>query len=103
MRVSLGRGYIYEYAFVVIPQVGQVVGEVGKVVASADLQVLADVTIDRDQLAAAALADIREAKHSHLGQALPALAEPPVRAQHTKLRGVVEEVPLLTLHLSVSL
>ena len=38
----------------VVPQVGQVVGEVGEVVADAGLQVLADVTIDRGQRAAAA-------------------------------------------------
>src|SRR5512146_2277350 len=100
--MSLGPDEIDEYAFVVVPQVRQVVGEVGEVVAGADLQVLADVTIDRGQRAAAALTDIGEAEHSHLGQALPALAEPPVRAQHRELSGAIEELALLAIkaHLS---
>src|SRR4030095_5823802 len=91
---SLGTNEIEEYAFVVVPQVRQVVGEVGEVVADADLQVLADVTIDRSQSATAALADIREVQHSHLSHAVPVLAEPPVQAQHRELRGVVEEIQL---------
>src|SRR5436309_6429928 len=78
---SPGPDEIDEYAFVVVPQVGQVVGEVGEVVADADLQVLADVTIDRGQRATATLTDIREVERSHFGQALPALAEPPAQAQ----------------------
>src|SRR5436309_15446082 len=86
---SPGPDEIDEYAFVVVPQVGQVVGEVGEVVADADLQVLADVMIDRDQRAAAALTDIREVQRSHLGHALPASEESPVDAQHHELRGVV--------------
>jgi len=52
----------------VVLQVGQVVGEVGEIVADASLQVLADVMIDRGQRAAATLTDIREFKRSHLGQ-----------------------------------
>ena len=46
---------IEEYAFVVVLQVGQLVGEVGEVVAHASLQVVANVMIDRRQRAAAAL------------------------------------------------
>jgi hypothetical protein len=46
-RASLGPDQIEEYSFVVVPQVGQVVGEVGEVIADAGLQVVADVTIDR--------------------------------------------------------
>jgi hypothetical protein len=49
-----------EHALVVVAQVGQVVGEVGEVVADAGLQVLAEVTIDRGQRAAAALIEIRK-------------------------------------------
>jgi hypothetical protein len=64
-RASLGHDEIDEYALVVVPQVGQVVGEVGEVVAGADLHVRADVTIDRGQRAAAALTDIRELEHVH--------------------------------------
>jgi hypothetical protein len=54
-RASLGPDEIDEYAFVVVLQVGQFVGEVGEVVADASLQVLADVMVDRGQGAAAAL------------------------------------------------
>jgi hypothetical protein len=56
---------------VVVLQVGQVVGEVGEVVADASLQVLADVMIDCGQRATAPLTDIREVKRSNLGQAVP--------------------------------
>ncbi len=78
----------------VVLQVGQVVGEVGEVVADASLQVLADVMVDRGQDAAAALIDIRKAKLSHLGQAVPLLEEPPVQPQDGELRGIVEEIRL---------
>src|SRR6185295_17499295 len=40
---SLGQNDIEEHAFVVVPHVRQVVGEVGEVVADANLHVLADV------------------------------------------------------------
>ena len=50
---------IDEYAFVVVLQIGQVVGEVGEVVAHAGFQVLANMTIDRGQRAAAPLIYIR--------------------------------------------
>src|SRR5262245_27965928 len=46
---------VEEGALVVVAHVGQVVGEVGEVVADAHLHVVADVTIDRAQRAAAAL------------------------------------------------
>ena len=59
---------INEYASMVVLQVGQLVGEVGEVVAHASLQVLADVMIDRGQDAAVGLIDIRQAKLSDLGQ-----------------------------------
>lgn len=52
-RSSLGPDQINEYASMVVLQVGQFVGEVGKVVADAGLQVLADVMIDCGQDAAA--------------------------------------------------
>ncbi len=58
-RASHGPDEIDEYAFVVVLQIGQVVGEVGEVVADASLQVLANVMIDRGQRAAAALTYIR--------------------------------------------
>jgi len=58
-RVSHGPDDIHEYAFVVVLQIGQVVGEAGEVVADASLQVLGDMTIDRGQRAAAALTYIR--------------------------------------------
>ena len=54
-RASLGPDQINEYASVVVPQVGQLVGKAGKVVTHASLQVLADVMIDGGQDAAAAL------------------------------------------------
>ena len=54
-RASFSPDQINEYASVVVPQVGQFVGEVGEVVADASLQVLADVMIDGGQDAAAAL------------------------------------------------
>jgi hypothetical protein len=50
---------IDEYTFVVVFQIGQVVGEVGEVVAHAGFQVLANMTIDRGQRAAASLIYIR--------------------------------------------
>jgi hypothetical protein len=56
---SLGRDDIEEYAFVVVLQVGQIVGEVGEVVADADLHVLAEAMINRSQRAAAGLIEIR--------------------------------------------
>ena len=59
-QASLGRDEIEEYAFVVVLQVGEVVGEVGEVVAGAHLQVLAEITIDRGQRAALALTDVGE-------------------------------------------
>src|SRR5215471_13188411 len=93
-RASLGPDEIDEYASVVVLQVGQLVGEVGEVVADASFQVLADVMIDRGQGAAAALIDIRESKRSHLGQAVPLLEEPPVQPQDSELRGIVEETRL---------
>src|SRR5437588_6128516 len=91
-RASLSTDEIEEHAFVVVLQVGQIVGEVGEVVAETNLQILADVMIDRGQRAAAALIDIWEAKRSHLGQALPLSEEPPVHAEHRELCGVVEEI-----------
>ena len=54
-RVSHGPDNIHEYAFVVVLQIGQVVGEAGEVVADASLQILSDMTIDRGQRAAAVL------------------------------------------------
>src|SRR5215468_8253682 len=93
-RALLGPDQINEYASVVVLQIGQLVREVGEVVADASLQVLADVTIDRGQDAAAVLIDIREAKLSHLGQAVPLLEEPPIQPQHGELRGIVEETRL---------
>ena len=86
----------------VVPQVGQVVGEVGEVVADADLQVVADATIDPGQRAAAALTDIREVEHSHLGHTVPVLAEPPVQAQHCEVRIVGEEVQLCAIKARLS-
>ena len=58
-RASHSPDDIEKYAFVVVLQIGQVVGEVGEVVADASLQVLANMTIDRGQRAAAALTYIR--------------------------------------------
>src|SRR6266404_664739 len=58
-RASHSPDEIDEYAFVVVLQIGQVVGEGGEVVADASLQVLANVMIDRGQRAAAALTYIR--------------------------------------------
>ena len=46
-RASLGSDEIEEYSPVVVLQVGQVVGEIGEVVADASLQILADAMIDR--------------------------------------------------------
>src|SRR5262249_23957531 len=89
---SLGPDEIDEYAPVVVPQVGQVVGEVGEVVADANLQILAHVMIDGGKDAAAALIDIWEPKRPRLGQALPLLEEPPVHTKHCELRRVFEEV-----------
>src|SRR5215471_6779842 len=94
---SLSPNQIEKYAFVVVSKVRQVVGEVREVVANADLQVLADVTIDRSQRTTATLTDIRQGQHSRLGQAFPVLAEPPVRAQHPQSCRVVEELPLLAI------
>src|SRR6266436_6173728 len=91
-RPSHSPDEIDEYAFVVVLQIGQVVGEVGEVVADAGLQVLANMTIDRGQCAAAPLIYIRQVKRSYLRQAIPFLEEPPVHAQHRELRGVVEEI-----------
>src|SRR5882724_14569 len=82
MRASHAADEIEECASVVVAQVGQVIGEVGEVVAGSDLQVLAEVTIDRAQPAAPALTDIREIEHSPLDHALPVLVEPPVHTQH---------------------
>jgi hypothetical protein len=58
-RASHSPDDIEEYAFVVVLQVGQLVGEVGEVVAHANLQVVANAMIDRGQRAAAALTYIR--------------------------------------------
>src|SRR5260370_24398536 len=58
-RGSHSPDEIKKYAFVVVLQIGQVVGEVGEVVTDASLQVLANVMIDRGQRAAAALTYIR--------------------------------------------
>src|SRR6478672_3067019 len=76
----LGPDQINEYASVVIFQVGQLVREVGEVVAHAGLQVLGDVMVDRGQDATTALIDIREAKLSDFGQGVPLLEQPPVHA-----------------------
>ena len=46
---------VQEYASVIVLQIGQVVGEVGEVIANADLQVLSNMTIKRGQHAAAVL------------------------------------------------
>src|SRR5262245_31634214 len=85
---------IEECAPVVVAQVGQVVGEVGEIVAGADFEMLAEVTIYPDQGASAALIDIREVERSPLDHALPAPEEPPVHPQHHESRGVVEERPV---------
>ena len=58
-RASHSPDNIDEYALVVVLQVGQLVGEVGEVVADAGLQVLANMTIDRGQRAASPLTYIR--------------------------------------------
>src|SRR5262249_19187650 len=102
MLALLGPDEIDEYASVVVLQVGQIVGEVGEVVADANFQVLADVMIDRGQAAAAALVDIREAKRSDLGQAVPLLEEAPVHAQPLELRGIGEETRLHTVQARLS-
>src|SRR5678815_4895459 len=99
---SFGSDEINEYAFVVVPQVGQVVREVGKVVAGANLQVLADVTIYCSQHASAALTHISKAKHSRFSDAFPALTEPPVGTQHRELCSAVEELPLLSINAYLS-
>src|SRR5713226_1726566 len=91
-RASHGPDEIKKYAFVVVLQVRQVVGEIGEVVADASLQVLSNVMINCGQRAATSLTYIREVKRSHLRQALPLLEEPPVQAQHRELRSVVEEI-----------
>jgi hypothetical protein len=54
-RASHGPDDIKKYAFVVVLQVGQLVGEVGEVVANPGLQVLANMTIDGGQRSAPAL------------------------------------------------
>jgi hypothetical protein len=54
-RALHGPDEIKKYASVVILQIGQVVGEIGEVVADASLQVLANAVIDRGQRTAAAL------------------------------------------------
>src|SRR6266571_1816617 len=99
---SLGPDEIEEYALVVVLQVGQVVGEVGEVVADASLQVLADVMIDCGQRAAATLTDIREVKRSNLGQAVPLPEKPPVHAQNRELRRVVEETRVYAIQALLS-
>ena len=91
-RESQAPDEIKKYAFVVVLQVGQVVGEVGEVVADASLQVLANTTIDGGQRASALLIYIRQVKRSHLRQGVPFLEEAPVHAQHRELRGVFEEI-----------
>src|SRR5215472_10849783 len=93
-RASLGPDDIDEYAFMVVLQVGQFVGEVGEIVTDASLQVLGDVMVDRGEDAAALLINIREAKLSHLGQPVPLLEELPVNAQHGELRSIGEETRL---------
>src|SRR5215471_17649700 len=91
-RASPGRDEIEEYPPVVVLQVGQVVGEIGEVVADASLQILADAMIDRRQRAAAALIKVRELKRSHLGQAVPLAEESPVHTQDHELRRILEEI-----------
>src|SRR5882762_6599301 len=91
-RESQAPDEIKKYAFVVVLQVGQVVGEVGEVVADASLQVLANTTIDGGQRASALLIYIRQIKRSDLRQSVPFLEEVPVHAQHRELRGVFEEI-----------
>ena len=54
-RVSHGPDEIQEYAFVIVFQIGQVVGEAGEVVADANLKGLADATINCGQRSAAVL------------------------------------------------
>src|SRR5438046_10057748 len=90
-RASHSPDEIDEYAFVVVLQIGQVVGEVGEVVADAGLQVLANMTIDRGQCAAAPLIYIRQVKRSYLRRGIPFLEEPPVQPHLRGLRGDVEE------------
>jgi hypothetical protein len=58
-RASLGRDDVKEYAFVVVLQVVQIVGEIGEIVADAGLHVLAEAMINRSQHAAAGLMEIR--------------------------------------------
>src|SRR6185312_4351385 len=91
MPASLGPDNIEEYSSMVVVQVSKVVGEIGEIVAEPSLQVLANATIERSQDAAAVLIDIREAKLSYLGQAVPLFEEPEVHAEHRELRGIVEE------------
>src|SRR5215471_16406945 len=90
-RASHGPDEIDEDASMVVLQVGQLVGEIGEVIADTSLQVRGDAMVDRSQSATAALTDIRELKRSHLGQGVPLLEEPVVHAQHFELRGIVEE------------
>src|SRR5262249_2635068 len=93
---------IEEYASMVVVKVGQFVREVGEVVADANLQVLGDVMVDRSQHAAPVLIEIREAKLSHLSQAVPLLKEPIIQAEHGELRGIVEENRVHTVQARLS-
>src|SRR6185437_2668296 len=102
MPASLGPDNIEEYSSMVVVQVGKVVGEVGEIVAEASLQVLANAAIERGQDAAAVLIDIREAKLSYLGQAIPLFEEPEVHAEHGELRGIVEENRVHAIQASLS-
>src|SRR5476649_470092 len=75
----------------VVLQVGQIVREVGEVVADAGPQVLANTTIDRCQDAAVVLIEIRQAKLANFSQGVPLFEEAPVNAQHGELRSIVKE------------
>ena len=46
---------VQEYAFVIVLQIGEVVGEAGEVIANAGFEVLSNMTINRGQRATAVL------------------------------------------------
>ncbi len=82
---------------VVVTEVGQVVREVGEVVADANFQVFPEVTRYCSQRTAAALVQIRHIEQSTFHKQLPVLPEPVVTTDYVQTSIVVEELIALSI------
>ncbi|MPN32678.1 hypothetical protein SDC9_180158 [bioreactor metagenome] len=82
--------HVQEPAPTVVRQVGQIIGIVGKVVASAHLHVLADMPVHRDQRASTSILCLGCTEIAPFQQSIPLPHEVPVGTQHQQISATPE-------------